>query len=250
MRLEPNNIFQDAVISSGLRFIEVWYHFTDIRRLDGSEDTRLVQARPRYTVLSSSAAAAQPPGASLVHQTADFNIYLLPESLPYAFLATPETLAPQGGKGELLRSEVSEVSAFSPTPNRVEMIAGGQGGRSARAADHPLPRLAGARGWQSATIAQGERLPGGRRAAGRAPVHLRVQAEAVLHRIIDQPGLPGDHKRAAAQRPAARAGRSLGGVEEHPRTAARLRQAAGRQAPGGAGGGSSLPGRRAHPRSL
>ena len=62
VRLEPNNVFQDAVISSGLRFIEVWYHFTDIRRLDGSEDTRLVQARPRYTVvIQQRRRSAMPP---------------------------------------------------------------------------------------------------------------------------------------------------------------------------------------------
>ena len=84
MRLNPNNVFQEAVISSGLRFIDAWYHFTDIRHLDGSENTRPVQARPRYIVTSSQEAAPADPGASLIHQSADFNVYLLPDSLPYA----------------------------------------------------------------------------------------------------------------------------------------------------------------------
>ena len=128
MRMNPNNVYQEAVISSGLRFIEAWYHFNDIRMLDGSETTRLVQARPNYMVVSTTEAPPDIPGSQQVYQTADFNVYLLPDSLPYAFLATQEALAPAEGRGELLRNDVTEVSAFTPSPNRVEVIAGGQAG--------------------------------------------------------------------------------------------------------------------------
>lgn len=130
MRMNPNNVFQEAVISSGLRFIEVWYHFTDIRRLDSSEATRPVQARPRYIVAATNDAPPDTPGASLVHQTPDFNTYLLPDSLPYAFLAGRQALTPQEGKGELVRGDVTELSAFSPSPNRMEVIAEGKGGET------------------------------------------------------------------------------------------------------------------------
>ncbi len=202
MRLNPNNVSQEAVISSGLRFIEAWYHFTDIRRLDGSEATRPVQARPRYIVASSNDAPPDTPGASLVHQTPDFNIYLLPDSLPYAFLASRQALTPQEGKGELVRDDVTELTAFSPSPNRVEVIAEGKGGETLVVLTTHYP------GWQvkvdgkAQAIAQSGRLPGSRRVARRSPIHLRVPSEALLHRAVHQPGLPGDNDGLAAFRPA------------------------------------------------
>ena len=81
-------------------------------------------------VVSTIEAPPDIPGSQQVYQTTDFNVYLLPDSLPYAFLATQEALRRQraGASGELVRGDVTELSAFTPSPNRVEVIAGGQAG--------------------------------------------------------------------------------------------------------------------------
>ena len=123
VRHNPTNAWHDAVISNNLRFLDSWYHFADIRALDGKINQRSVQAEPNY--LTQSPMEANPDNGKLISVVDGYNIFSLPESLPMAFMVDNGKLQMGGEAGPLLRSEVTPLIPFVTSPNKVETIAEG-----------------------------------------------------------------------------------------------------------------------------
>lgn len=123
VRHNPNNGWHDAILSVGLRFMDAWYPFTDIRRFENNISQRTIQAQPHYIVQSPSEPAPDQPGATILEQVEGTNIFRLPESLPYSFTAQDAELSKGPEAGELQRKDVVPLTSFSPGPNSVETIA-------------------------------------------------------------------------------------------------------------------------------
>ncbi len=122
-RHNPTNAWQDAVLSNDLRFLDAWYHFADIRSVDGKINQRYVKAMPNY--LTQSPAEQLPDGAELIAVVDDYNIFSLPESLPLAYLVDNAKLQLGGEAGPLVRAEVTPLIPFFSSPNIMETIAEG-----------------------------------------------------------------------------------------------------------------------------
>jgi hypothetical protein len=123
VRNNPNNAWQDAVLSNNLRYLDSWYHFADIRSLDGKINERLVQATPNY--LTQSSMEQIPAEAELISAVDDYNILSLPESLPMMFMVDNGELKQGGEAGPLVRSQVTSLTPFFSSSNNVETIAEG-----------------------------------------------------------------------------------------------------------------------------
>ena len=124
VRHNPTNAWQDAFLSNNLRYLDAWYHFADIRSLDGKINQRYVKALPNY--LTQSPAEQVPNGAELIAVVDDYNIFSLPESLPLAFMVDNAKLQLSGEAGPLVRSEVTPLIPFFSSPNNMEAIVEGQ----------------------------------------------------------------------------------------------------------------------------
>jgi hypothetical protein len=92
VRHNPNNAWTDAYISSGLRFIENWYHFADIRDLNNVFNRRPVQAAPHYIVQSQ--AEPFPAGGQFLANVDGYDIFSMPQALPMAFSVADRIGAP------------------------------------------------------------------------------------------------------------------------------------------------------------
>ena len=124
VRHTPTNAWHAAMIANRLRFIEVWYHFADIRSIDLRINQRWVQALPNYIVQTE--AEPVPEGAQLIQVIEGYNVYRLPESLPMAFLVARDQLA-QSSDQWLQASQVTPLTTFFASTSRVELIADTQG---------------------------------------------------------------------------------------------------------------------------
>ena len=125
VRYNPQNSGHDAVVAAGLRFIDVWYHFADIRDLSSAARTRPLRAQPHYVVQLPDGPWPEAQGAWLVANVEGYNIFYLPESLPMAFTVTDANLRESAGPDPLIRSQVSPLSPFFSGPNDIEVIAAG-----------------------------------------------------------------------------------------------------------------------------
>ena len=123
VRHNPTNAWQEAVISNNLHYLDAWYHFADIRSLDGKINERFVQAQPNY--LTQSSAEQAPAGAELIAVVDDYQIFSLPESLPLAFMVDNAKLQ-SGDAGRLVRSEVTPLTPFFSSPNHMDAIGEGR----------------------------------------------------------------------------------------------------------------------------
>jgi hypothetical protein len=124
VRHDATNAWYDATIANNLRYIDVWYHFNDIRSLDGKINERLVQAQPYYLTQSPSAPVSDK--AELIAVVDDYDIFKLPESLPMAFVVDGAKLQLGSSAGPLQRSEVVPLVPFFSSPNKAEVIVEGQ----------------------------------------------------------------------------------------------------------------------------
>ncbi|RME47884.1 MAG: hypothetical protein D6791_04735 [Chloroflexi bacterium] len=118
-----------AVVSNGLRYIDAWYHFGDIRSLNGAVNRRPVQARPHYLVLAKDS-EPELPDPIAVRRFEAHTVYKLPHSLPFAFAVKNDELSDTSAGRELWREDVTPLQAYSPGPNSVELITGGDAGSS------------------------------------------------------------------------------------------------------------------------
>jgi hypothetical protein len=124
VRHDATNAWYDATIANNLRNIDVWYHFNDIRSLDGKINERLVQAQPYYLTQSPSAPVSDK--AELIAVVDDYDIFKLPESLPIAFVVDGAKLQLGSSAGPLQRSEVVPLVPLFSSPNKAEVIVEGQ----------------------------------------------------------------------------------------------------------------------------
>ncbi|MBN2146061.1 MAG: DUF104 domain-containing protein [Anaerolineales bacterium] len=125
VRHNPNNGWHDAVIASNLRFIDVWYHFADIRDLSKASNTRVVQARPHYIVQSDQNELLDAPDAVLRAHVSEYNVFSLSNSLPMAFVVDQSCLQERDAPAPLGYDEVQPQVPFFPGPNDIEVIADG-----------------------------------------------------------------------------------------------------------------------------
>jgi hypothetical protein len=137
----PNGWHRSA-FSSGLRYLDAWYGFDPVRPTQGWPNRRPVEARPLYVILGNDQRPEQPE-ASLVRQFSDHSVWLLPNSLPFAFLAQEGIWSEAAADGsELTAAEVHPVQPVSVRPNRVELVA------TAEAGDTLVLLQTALRGWQ------------------------------------------------------------------------------------------------------
>jgi hypothetical protein len=142
VRFNPVNASPDPVIFNRLRFLDAWYHFADIRQLNGNFNTRPVEARPNYIVQSQDSPLENALDPVAVQQVQGYGVYYLPHSLPLAFTVKNGLLLMDSQAGELLRDQVSPLTPFFSGPNDVEIIASGM-------PDETLVLLTAAyQGWQ------------------------------------------------------------------------------------------------------
>jgi hypothetical protein len=120
----PNNVCLEPLLVAGARFLAPWYAWEDYRQLEGSLETRMVQAKQRYTIQPLNDPA--PEGAIPAQiQTNAYRVYYHPDSLPMAFSVSRAVLEQPNG-GLLGVDEVSQQTLYFDGPNRVEINAAGQ----------------------------------------------------------------------------------------------------------------------------
>ncbi len=125
VRNNPTNSWMIPALTSNLRYIDVWYPFSDIRVFDGQINHRTVSARPLYIVQNPSEKPPTDDGAYIINHVEGYDIYQLPESLPMAFTVEYSTLLVDGAD-ELKRKDVSPLTPFFSGTNAVEIIAQGE----------------------------------------------------------------------------------------------------------------------------
>ena len=114
-----------AILSNGLRYIDAWYHFADIRSFPGMINRRQVQARPNYLAQASDQPVALPDPVP-VQQIAGHTVYRLPHSLPYTFAVSDQALADTTSGRELWAEEVAPLPVTTSGPNTVKVETAGQ----------------------------------------------------------------------------------------------------------------------------
>jgi len=120
---DPHNAWQDALISNGLTFLNVWYHFDDIHAgVFGPSDHRVV-ARPHYQIQGSSMPPPADPLAERVYDRDNTSVYRLPGSLPMAFVVGDGSLIDL--EHSLTRDEVLPLTPNFLGPNRADVIVDG-----------------------------------------------------------------------------------------------------------------------------
>lgn len=125
VRHNPNNAWQDATISANLRYLDTWYHFTDIRDTGKALNRRPVQAAPLYISQTPAEPAPNAPQVALSGQVEGYDIFTLPESLPMAFSVQNEELSKDSSAGPLLRDQVTLLIPVFSSPQHLEVIAEG-----------------------------------------------------------------------------------------------------------------------------
>jgi hypothetical protein len=127
VRHNPNNAWQDATISNNLRYLDAWYHFADIRSLEGAVNQRPVVAEPLYMTQALTEAEPQIGGAVLKAVVENYNVYELKESLPLAFVVSMDELSKGSEAGQLKRSDVTPMLPHFSSTGHVDVIAEGHG---------------------------------------------------------------------------------------------------------------------------
>jgi len=167
VRHNATNAWQDATISNNLRYLEVWYHFADIRALEGKINQRLVQAKPKY--LTQSPAEPAPAGGKLLAVVDDYNIYQLASNLPMVFAVDRARLQLGGEAGPLAASEVTQEAAIFSSPNKLETIVDGTSNQTLVVLMTKYP------GWQV-------RVDGERRELENVGGYMAVEVQPGVHK--------------------------------------------------------------------
>ena len=126
-RHNPNNTWHQATISNNLRYLSVWYHFADIRSLDGAINRRQVIAQPQYLTQSMKENNPKQPDAQQLAIVEDHVVYELTESLPMAFQVSHAELEKGDEAGPLLRQHVTPLLPVFSSTGRLDVIAEGHG---------------------------------------------------------------------------------------------------------------------------
>jgi hypothetical protein len=127
VRLNPNNVWYEAVLSNGLRLIEPWYPLGELHSYANDPAQRAVQAQPNYLVQPSDMPPDY-PDPSLLLSSEGYNLYYLPHSLPYVFSISEAALSQTSQASILSKEEVIPQSWVTTGPNTLEAIAAGSPG--------------------------------------------------------------------------------------------------------------------------
>ncbi len=124
VRHNPVGSWHLAMLSSRLKYIDAWYHWTDIRRFDDPQlNNRPVEATPLYFIQSSQ---DKPPEGrwQIVKEIEGNAIYKMSDSLPIAFKTPLITL--QANENEKLKNgDVIALTPFFIKNDAIEIIANG-----------------------------------------------------------------------------------------------------------------------------
>jgi len=124
VRHNPNNEAHDALISNQIRFMDAWYHFTEIRRIrrEAWDLSRPIEPRPHYIVQAPEQPPPSDEGAMVVADVGGRRIYALPRSLPMAFKIPTIELLERPDAGPVTIEEISPVPTVYPTVNQIKAI--------------------------------------------------------------------------------------------------------------------------------
>jgi 4-amino-4-deoxy-L-arabinose transferase-like glycosyltransferase len=127
VRGNPVNDFHDALLSTGHRFMDAWYHFSDIHLPVDDPNQKQILAQPNY-VIQLDAEPLPSADATLMAQPVEgWSVFTLPASLPFVFTVKDNVLYQGRSAGLLKRQDVTTLAPFIPGPNSVEVIASGEG---------------------------------------------------------------------------------------------------------------------------
>ncbi len=151
VRVNPNNVWYEAVLSNRLRLIEPWYPLGELHQFSNDPAQRPVRARPNYLIQPSDQSLSDYLSPSQVIQSEGYSLYNLPHSLPYVFSVSQAALNQGSQAGDLSREDVSPQTWVTTGPNTLETIAAGNPGDwlAVLATDYP--------GWQ--VRVDGQRQP-------------------------------------------------------------------------------------------
>lgn len=132
VRHNPNNYGHEALIANNLRFIEPWYHFTEIRSIpvDPWTYNRIVEPSPHYIIQSPQSPALQVEAVEQLASIRERDIFKLPMSLPYAFSLPTEVLNAPFEHGAIRLDEIKEALTPYASTNSVEVLHNGNAGET------------------------------------------------------------------------------------------------------------------------
>ena len=128
VRVNPNNVWYEAVLSNRLRLIEPWYPLGELHQYGNDPAQRPVRARPNYLIQPSDQPLAEYMAPFPVLQMEGYSLYDLPHSLPYVFSVSQSVLNQGSQAGELFREDIIPQTWVTTGPNTLESIAAGNPG--------------------------------------------------------------------------------------------------------------------------
>ena len=132
VRHNPNNYGHKALIANNLRFIDPWYHFTEIRRVHVNRwsYSRPVEATANYIIQSPQSPALQVEAIEQLISINEHDIFKLPLSLPFAFIVPSDVLNAPFEQGPIRQDEIKEAVTPYATTNSIEIIHPGEPGNT------------------------------------------------------------------------------------------------------------------------
>lgn len=127
VRVNPNNVWYEAVLSNRLRLIEPWYPLGELHQYASDSARRAVLAQPNFLIQPSDMGLDY-PAPDLLLQSEGYSLYYLPHSLPYVFSVNEAVLNQGSQAGSLLRQDAIPQSWVTTGPNTLEAIAAGSPG--------------------------------------------------------------------------------------------------------------------------
>ncbi|MFZ5809199.1 MAG: hypothetical protein ACOY16_07945 [Chloroflexota bacterium] len=125
VRRNPTNGWYSAMLAARLHFIDMWYHFADIRKFDGQLNLRAVEARPHYLIQSASDPPPEDAPYEIVNDVEGNRIYHFIESLPMAFKVKAGALQ-DSSADELKYKDVNALTPLFLNTDRIELITEGE----------------------------------------------------------------------------------------------------------------------------
>ena len=113
VRYEPATDGHDALAATGHRFLEGWYHFTEIRSLnvDAYWNKRNIRPSPHYFIQFSGDPPPPVEGLVRIARTENRDVYRNPGALPFAFAIADATLLEDSSSEGVSADEVRAVEA-------------------------------------------------------------------------------------------------------------------------------------------
>ena len=120
--LRAEGEWHEALTMREMRNMYAWYGFTFFRRVQETVAPREFMGRPKY-VIARDNQKPEEPDPVLVYEAGSNQVYHIPSSLPYGFLAPNEELYTKPKLPELRAEDVTALAPVVPGPNTVEVTA-------------------------------------------------------------------------------------------------------------------------------